>query len=47
MRPGRSTYEELTSMANRLETEFAAPITAGFVREAAETYRSRNLLRRA
>lgn len=46
MRPGRSTYAELTQMADRLEQEFAAPITAAFVREAAETYRSRNLLRR-
>jgi propanediol dehydratase small subunit len=46
MRPGRSTYGELTAMANRLEHEFAAMITAGFVREAAEVYRSRNLLRR-
>jgi propanediol dehydratase small subunit len=47
MRPGRSTYAELTQMAERLEDDFAAPITAGFVREAAEVYRNRNLLRRA
>lgn len=46
MRPGRSTYAELTQMAERLEQEYNAPITAGFVREAAEVYRSRNLLRR-
>jgi propanediol dehydratase small subunit len=46
MRPGRSTYAELTEMANRLENEFSAPITAAFVREAAEVYRNRNLLRR-
>jgi propanediol dehydratase small subunit len=47
MRPGRSTYAELAQMAERLETEFGALITAQFVREAAEVYRSRNLLRRA
>lgn len=47
MRPGRSTYAELTQMADRLENEFHALITATFVREAAEVYRSRNLLRRA
>lgn len=46
MRPGRSTFAELTRMADRLENEYDAPITAGFVREAAEVYRSRNLLRR-
>jgi propanediol dehydratase small subunit len=47
MRPGRSTYAELTQMADRLEQEYSAPITAAFVREAAETYRGRNLVRRA
>jgi propanediol dehydratase small subunit len=34
-------------MAERLERDFNAPITASFVREAAEVYQSRNLLRRA
>ena len=46
MRPGRSTYAQLTEMADRLEQEFSAPITAAFVREAAEVYRNRNLLHR-
>ena len=46
MRPGRSTYAELSQMAERLENEYHAPITAAFVREAAEVYRSRNLARR-
>jgi propanediol dehydratase small subunit len=46
MRPGRSTYSQLTDMADRLENEFDAPITAAFVREAAEVYRSRSLLHR-
>ncbi len=47
MRPGRSTYAELTQMADRFEHEYNAPINATFVREAAEVYRSRNLVRRA
>lgn len=47
MRPGRSTYAELSAMAERLESEYHAPITASFVREAAEVYRNRNLVRRA
>jgi propanediol dehydratase small subunit len=46
MRPGRSTYAELTQMADRLEDEYHAPIAAAFVREAAEVYRNRNLVRR-
>lgn len=47
MRPGRSTYDDLTRMAEKLESQYNAPITAGFVREAAEVYRNRNLLRRS
>lgn len=47
MRPGRSTYDELTQMAKRLEGEYGAPITAGFVREAADVYRQRKLLKRS
>lgn len=46
LRPGRSTYEELTGLAERLENEYAAPLTAAFVREAAEVYRNRRLFRR-
>ena len=46
MRPGRSTYAELAEMAERLERDYNAPINAAFVREAAEVYRSRNLVRR-
>ncbi len=46
VRPGRSTYIELVRLADRLEQQFAAPITAEFVREAAQVYRNRNLLRR-
>jgi len=46
VRPGRSTYVELVRLADRLEGQYAAPITAAFVREAARVYRARNLLRR-
>ncbi len=47
LRPGRSTYAELTALADRLDQEFQAVETAAFVREAAEVYRTRNLFRRA
>lgn len=46
LRPGRATETELAALAERLETKFAAPITAAFVREATDVYRRRNLLRR-
>lgn len=46
LRPGRATETELLALAERLETEFSAPITAAFVREATDVYRRRNLLRR-
>lgn len=46
LRPERSTYAELTALADRLEGEFHAPVNAAFVREAAAVYRERKLLRR-
>jgi propanediol dehydratase small subunit len=46
MRPGRSTYEEMIDMATTLAEQYGAVETAAFVREAAEVYRARNLLRR-
>jgi len=46
LRPERSSYDELSALADRLENEFAAPVNAAFVREAAEVYRERRLLRR-
>ena len=46
LRPERSSYEELTRLATFLETTYEAPETAAFIREAAESYRERNLLRR-
>jgi propanediol dehydratase small subunit len=45
LRPGRSTYNELIALADRLENDLDTPLTAAFVREAAEVYRERDVLR--
>ena len=45
LRPHRSSAADLEAWAGRLETELAAPLTAGFVREAAGVYAERGLLR--
>jgi propanediol dehydratase small subunit len=45
MRPHRSTAAELDAWAERLESEYGAPLTAAFVREAREAYAGRGLLR--
>ena len=45
LRPGRCTYHDLIALADRLEKDLAAPLTAAFVREAAEVYRQRGILR--
>jgi propanediol dehydratase small subunit len=45
LRPGRSTYHELITLADRLENDLDAPLTAAFVREAAEVYQERGILR--
>jgi propanediol dehydratase small subunit len=44
LRPRRSNGEELERWAERLETEFEAPLTAALVREAREVYAERGLL---
>lgn len=44
LRPGRTTYGQLVSLADRLEGEYDAPLTAALVREAAEVYRERGLV---
>jgi propanediol dehydratase small subunit len=44
LRPHRSLPEEIESWAARLETEWDAPLTAAFVREAKEIYARRGLL---
>jgi propanediol dehydratase small subunit len=38
LRPGRSDHEQLLSLAQRLEEELRAPLTAALIREAAEVY---------
>ena len=44
LRPHRSTTEQLERWARRLETEFSAPLSGAFVREAATVYAERGLL---
>ena len=46
LRPNRSTKAELLAIAEELETKYAAKICAGFVREAAEVYERRGVLRK-
>ena len=46
LRPGRASHEELIALADRLERAYAAPESAALVREAAQVYRERALLRR-
>ena len=46
LRPRRASAEDLDSWATRLETQYEAPLTAAFVREAAAVYAQRGLLRR-
>ncbi len=46
LRPHRSSAAELEAWAARLEGELAAPLTAAFVREAAEVYGKRGQLAR-
>ena len=45
LRPGRARREELDALADRLEQQYAAPLCAAMVREAAEVYTIRGLLR--
>ena len=44
LRPHRSTREQLAQWADRLERDYAAPLTSTFVREAATVYAERGLL---
>ena len=43
LRPGRSSHGELLALADRLEREYAAPLTAELVREAAAAYQARGI----
>ena len=45
LRPNRSTYAELLSTSQELIARYDAPETGSYIREAAETYRERGLLR--
>ncbi len=46
MRPGRASHAELLALADQLDREYTAPTCATLVREAAEVYRQRGMLRR-
>lgn len=46
LRPGRSNYQELTALASMLEEQFNALENGRLVREAADVYQARGLLRR-
>ncbi len=46
LRPRRVTYEILQALARTLEEKYQAPLNAQMVREAAEVYRARGLLRK-
>ncbi len=46
LRPNRASYEQLAQLADHLEQRYQAVENARFVREAAEAYRTRGLLRR-
>lgn len=43
LRPGRGSYQSLSALAERLEKEYEATLTAALVREAAEVYRQRGI----
>jgi propanediol dehydratase small subunit len=45
LRPGRASYEQLIQLAEHLEQTYGAAETGAFVREAAQVYRERKLLR--
>ena len=44
LRPGRTTHRQLLGLAERLERECAAPLTAALVREAAAVYLERGII---
>ncbi len=44
LRPGRTSYDALVTLAERLETELNAPRNAALVREAAAVYRDRGII---
>ena len=46
LRPERASYAELLRLADYLEASYDAKENAAFIREAAQVYRERDLLRR-
>ncbi|MEM7533007.1 MAG: diol dehydratase small subunit [Chloroflexota bacterium] len=46
LRPGRSTKDDLATLADTLESAYEAPVTAAFVREALTVYQQRGLLKK-
>jgi propanediol dehydratase small subunit len=46
LRPGRTSYSELVTLAAHLRDDLDAPLTAELVTEAAEVYLARGLIRR-
>jgi propanediol dehydratase small subunit len=44
LRPGRSNYQSLIALAERLTTDYHAPLTSALVREAAEAYLERGIV---
>jgi len=44
LRPGRANHAGLLAIADRLESVFGAPLTAGLIREAAEVYLARGFI---
>ena len=45
LRPNRSTKAELLAIADELEKQYGANVTANFVREAADVYEARDVLK--
>lgn len=46
LRPNRSSQEELLAIADELQNKYSATINSAFVREAAEVYAKRGILRK-
>ncbi len=45
LRPRRTSYTEIIAMADRLENERQTPLTASLLREAAEVYLKRGIVK--
>ena len=46
LRPRRTSYDEMTAMADKLEKDRNAPLTAALVKEAAEIYLQRGIVKK-